>query len=126
MAPQRSPAKERHQGRRFPAGSRPRGGAAEALFRSDPQSEGRLMDAKSVYIVDGARTPFLKSKNRPGPFAASDLATQAGRTPPARHKFDPTQPAEVIPASPPPPVDEGNNRPPPAPRPGCGRKGPRR
>ena len=35
---------------------------------------------KPVYIVDGARTPFLKSRNRPGPFAASDLATQAGRT----------------------------------------------
>ena len=29
-----------------------------------------------VYVVDGARTPFLKSKNRPGPFAAADLATQ--------------------------------------------------
>ena len=38
------------------------------------------MNASSVYIVDGARTPFLKSKNRPGPFAASDLASQAGRT----------------------------------------------
>ena len=32
-----------------------------------------------VYVVDGARTPFLKARNRPGPFAASDLATQAGR-----------------------------------------------
>ena len=32
-----------------------------------------------IYIVDGARTPFLKSRNRPGPFAASDLATDAGR-----------------------------------------------
>ena len=32
-----------------------------------------------VYVVDGIRTPFLKARNRPGPFAASDLATQAGR-----------------------------------------------
>ena len=32
-----------------------------------------------IYIVDGARTPFLKARNRPGPFAASDLATAAGR-----------------------------------------------
>ena len=32
-----------------------------------------------VYIVDGTRTPFLKARNRPGPFAASDLAVQAGR-----------------------------------------------
>ena len=30
-----------------------------------------------IYIIDGARTPFLKSRNRPGPFAASDLATAA-------------------------------------------------
>ena len=27
-----------------------------------------------VYIVDGARSPFLKSRNVPGPFSASDLA----------------------------------------------------
>ena len=32
-----------------------------------------------IYVVDGARTPFLKARNRPGPFAASDLAVQAGR-----------------------------------------------
>ena len=32
-----------------------------------------------VYVVDGTRTPFLKARNRPGPFAASDLAVQAGR-----------------------------------------------
>jgi acetyl-CoA C-acetyltransferase len=25
-----------------------------------------------IYIVDGARTPFLKSRNRPGPFAAAE------------------------------------------------------
>ena len=34
---------------------------------------------EAIYIVDGARTPFLKSRNRPGPFSASDLATAAGR-----------------------------------------------
>src|SRR6185503_18851358 len=45
--------------------------------RSQPRP--RSMYSKSIYIVDGVRTPFLKSKNRPGPFAASDLATQAGR-----------------------------------------------
>ena len=33
-----------------------------------------------VYVVDGARTPFLKAKNRPGVFSAGDLATQAGKT----------------------------------------------
>ena len=36
------------------------------------------MSIRPVYVVDGARTPFLKSRNRPGPFAASDLAVQAG------------------------------------------------
>jgi acetyl-CoA C-acetyltransferase len=39
-----------------------------------------------IYIIDGARTPFLKSRNRPGPFAASDLATDAG---PALHLRQP-------------------------------------
>ena len=34
---------------------------------------------KTIYVVDGARTPFLKAQKGPGPFAASDLATQAGR-----------------------------------------------
>lgn len=34
---------------------------------------------KSVYIVDGTRTPFLKSLNRPGPFSASDLAVAASQ-----------------------------------------------
>ena len=33
---------------------------------------------RTIYIIDGARTPFLKARNRPGPFAASDLATAAG------------------------------------------------
>ena len=35
---------------------------------------------KTIYVVDGARTPFLKARSGPGPFAASDLATQAGRS----------------------------------------------
>lgn len=34
---------------------------------------------KAVYIVDGARSPFLKMRNRQGDFSASDLATQVGR-----------------------------------------------
>src|SRR5216117_2376318 len=29
--------------------------------------------SEPVYIIDGARTPFLKSRNRPGPFAPTDL-----------------------------------------------------
>jgi acetyl-CoA C-acetyltransferase len=52
--------------------------------------------AKAVYVVDGARTPFLKAKNRPGPFSAGDLATQAGRTLLMRQPFAPTELDEVI------------------------------
>ena len=42
-----------------------------------------------VYVVDGARTPFLKAKNGPGPFSAADLAVQAGRALLARQPFAP-------------------------------------
>jgi acetyl-CoA C-acetyltransferase len=49
-----------------------------------------------IYIVDGARTPFLKARNRPGPFAASDLATHAGRALLLRQRFDSTAIDEVI------------------------------
>jgi acetyl-CoA acetyltransferase len=49
-----------------------------------------------VYVVDGTRTPFLKARNRPGPFAASDLAVQAGRALLSRLPFAPEQLDEVI------------------------------
>ena len=51
---------------------------------------------KPVYIIDGARTPFLKSRNTPGPFAASDLATAAGSALLSRQRFAPEQLDEVI------------------------------
>ena len=38
-----------------------------------------MFNQRDVFIVDGARTPFLKAPGRPGPFAASDLAVAAGR-----------------------------------------------
>jgi len=49
-----------------------------------------------VYVVDGARTPFLKARNAPGPFAASDLAVQAGRSLLTRQPFSPSDLDEVI------------------------------
>src|SRR5262245_51313960 len=82
------------------------------------------MFAKPVYVVDGARSPFLKSKNRPGPFAASDLATQAGRTLLARQKFAPDQLDEVILGCAAPSVDEVNIGRVTALRMGCGQKVP--
>ncbi len=49
-----------------------------------------------IYIIDGARTPFLKARNAPGPFAAGDLATAAGSALLARQRFAPEQLDEVI------------------------------
>ena len=51
---------------------------------------------KTIYVVDGARTPFLKVQKGPGPFAASDLATQAGRALLLRQPFLPSDLDEVI------------------------------
>src|SRR3954469_23410497 len=63
---------------------------------------------KDIYIVDGVRTPFLKSRNRPGPFAASDLATAAGKALLARVPFEGPQLDEVILGCAAPSVDEVN------------------
>src|SRR5919206_558549 len=79
---------------------------------------------KPVYIVDGARTPFLKSRNRPGPFAASALATQAGRTLLVRQPFEPNELSEVILGCAAPSVDEVNIGRVAALRMGCGQKVP--
>lgn len=49
-----------------------------------------------VYIIDGARSPFLKSRNTPGPFAASDMAVAAGSALLMRQRFAPDQLDEVI------------------------------
>ncbi len=43
-----------------------------------------------VYLVDGARTPFLKARGGPGPFTPVDLAVQCGRPLLARQTFDRT------------------------------------
>jgi acetyl-CoA C-acetyltransferase len=82
------------------------------------------MPAQPVYVVDGARSPFLKSKNRPGPFAASDLATQAGRSLLMRQKFEPPELDEVILGCAAPSVDEVNIGRVAALRMGCGQKVP--
>jgi acetyl-CoA C-acetyltransferase len=82
------------------------------------------MFAKPVYVVDGARTPFLKSRNRPGPFAAADLATQAGRALLMRQKFRPDELDEVILGCAAPSVDEVNIGRVAALRMGCGQKVP--
>src|ERR671918_923406 len=77
-----------------------------------------------IYVVAGARPPFLKSKNRPGPFSAADLATQAGRALLARQNFAPDQLSEVILGCAAPSVDEVNIGRVAALRMGCGQKVP--
>jgi acetyl-CoA C-acetyltransferase len=77
-----------------------------------------------VYVVDGARTPFLKSKNRPGPFSAADLATQTGRALLMRQPFEPRELDEVILGCAAPSVDEVNIGRVAALRMGCGQKVP--
>src|SRR5688572_27857257 len=52
--------------------------------------------SRPIYIVDGLRTPQLKAKGKPGPFSASDLAVQAGRTLLARQSFTAEQLDEVV------------------------------
>lgn len=51
---------------------------------------------KDVYIVDGARTPFLKARGKPGALSASDLAVTASRELLNRYTFSPTAIDEVI------------------------------
>jgi len=82
------------------------------------------MSSSTVYVIDGARTPFLKSKNRPGPFAAGDLAVQAGRALLVRQKFAPQELDEVILGCAAPSVDEVNIGRVAALRLGCGEKVP--
>jgi len=82
------------------------------------------MTAKTIYVIDGARTPFLKAKNRPGPFSAGDLATQAGRTLLTRQPFSPQDLDEVILGCAAPSVDEVNIGRVVALRMGCGQKVP--
>jgi acetyl-CoA C-acetyltransferase len=51
---------------------------------------------REVYIVDGARTPFLKAKGKPGTMSASDLAVSVGRELLARQPFSPQDLGEVV------------------------------
>ena len=46
--------------------------------------------SRPVYLVDGARTPFLRARGRPGPFTPVDLAVQCGRPLLMRQPFEAT------------------------------------
>jgi acetyl-CoA C-acetyltransferase len=67
-----------------------------------------MSSLRDVYIVDGARTPFLKAKGKPGPFSAADLAVNAGKQLLQRQAFSPSELDEVIMGCVMPNVDEAN------------------
>jgi len=52
--------------------------------------------ARNVFVIDGARTPFLKARVGPGPFRPSDLAVCSGGALLARQPFAASDLDEVI------------------------------
>jgi acetyl-CoA C-acetyltransferase len=63
---------------------------------------------RDVYIVDGARTAFLKAKAKPGLFSAADLAVNAGKTLLMRQPFSPIDLDEIVIGCVMPSVEEAN------------------
>ncbi|NOX09526.1 MAG: acetyl-CoA C-acetyltransferase [Gammaproteobacteria bacterium] len=51
---------------------------------------------RTVYIVDGSRTPQLKVRNKPGPFHATELAIACARPLLTRQPFEPDAFDEII------------------------------
>ncbi|MCW5588840.1 MAG: acetyl-CoA C-acetyltransferase [Legionellales bacterium] len=80
--------------------------------------------SRVVYIVDGARTPFLKARNAPGVLSAADLAVHCARQLLARQPFLPADIQEVITGCMVPSQDEANIARIIALRLGCGNKVP--
>ena len=68
----------------------------------------KMNQGRDVYIVEGNRTPFLKARGKPGPFAAADLAVYAGRELFARLPIQPTDIGEVVTGCVMPSEDEAN------------------
>ncbi len=60
------------------------------------QAESGPPEGRRVYIVDGARTPFIKARGKPGPFTPVDLAVQCGRPLLLRQPFAATAFDQVI------------------------------
>lgn len=66
------------------------------------------LKGRDVFIIDGARTPFLKAAGRLGDFTASDLAVNCGNVLLARQAFSPQDIDEVIIGCVAPSVNEAN------------------
>jgi len=71
-------------------------------------SKSNAYNNRAVYVIDGARTPFLKARGKPGLFSASELAVNAGRTLLARQPFAPEDLDEVVIGCAMPSADEPN------------------
>ncbi|MFV1996720.1 MAG: acetyl-CoA C-acetyltransferase [Acidiferrobacterales bacterium] len=82
------------------------------------------MAKRKVYVIDGARTPFLKARGDIGPFSAADLAVAAGRTVFTRSPVAPDMIDEAIVGCVIPAPDEANIARIIALRLGCGKKVP--
>jgi len=82
------------------------------------------MSHQRVFVVDGARTPFLKARGARGDFSAADLAVAAARPVLARLPFAPTAFDEVIVGCMIPAPDEANIARVIALRLGCGKRVP--
>lgn len=66
--------------------------AKAAATRAAPRKQATPRGGASgrpVYLVDGARTPFLRARGKPGPFTPVDLAVQCGRPLLVRQPFPP-------------------------------------
>src|SRR5258708_16101514 len=63
---------------------------------------------RRVYVVDGARTPFLKANTGLGPFSGADVAVGAGRALLLRQPFEANAFDEVIVGAALPSADEAN------------------
>lgn len=74
------------------AGSKdsPRSARSGAAAKASARKAGPApTSGRPVYIVDGARTPFLRARGKPGPFTPVDLAVQCGRPLLLRQPFAP-------------------------------------
>ncbi|WP_349367158.1 MAG: acetyl-CoA C-acetyltransferase [Nitratireductor rhodophyticola] len=68
----------------------------KAPSRQRRRVPGQSAAERPVFIVDGARTPFLRARGKPGPFTPVDLAVQCGRPLLARQPFSPESFDKVI------------------------------
>lgn len=55
-----------------------------------------IQSRRPVWLIDGARTPLLKARGKPGPFSAVDLAVAAGRPLLLRQPFEADAFDEII------------------------------